>query len=147
MPTSQPPPGFLRRLAAIVYDFLLLLAVWFIAFSLATLATKLVTGSDTISSEKLAFVYLELVTFLFFGWFWTHGGQTLGMRAWRLRLVTRDGQPIRWNHAIVRYAYAQLSWLAFGLGFIWILFDKQKHAWHDDLSKTYMRLVEKPKKK
>ena len=69
------------------------------------------------------------------------------MRAWRLQVVTRDGGPLRWSHAIVRYAYAHLSWMAFGLGFLWILFDKQKHAWHDSLSKTYMQLLEKPDKK
>ena len=86
--------------------------------------------------QTLIQVYLILVCFLFFGWFWTHGGQTLGMRAWRLQLRRIDGQNLAWSTALVRFAGALLSWLPLGLGFFWIAFDPQNRAWHDRLSKS-----------
>ncbi len=75
-------------------------------------------------------------------WFWTHGGQTLGMRAWRLRLVSDDGDKVTLRQALVRYAVAILSWLVLGLGFLWILFDGKKRAWHDIASRTRLVLVD-----
>ena len=81
-------------------------------------------------------IYLILVCFLFFGWFWTHGGQTLGMRAWRLQLRRIDGQNLSWSTAVVRFTGALLSWLALGLGFFWVALDPQNRAWHDRLSKS-----------
>ena len=81
-------------------------------------------------------IYLVLVCFLFFGWFWTHGGQTLGMRAWRLQLRRIDGQNLAWSTAVVRFAGALLSWLALGLGFFWVVLDPQNRTWHDRLSKS-----------
>lgn len=81
-------------------------------------------------------IYLVGVSFLFFGWFWTHGGQTLGMRAWKIKILTPDGRAISWLQAAQRFFAALLSWLFFGLGFWWILFDKQKRSWHDRLSNS-----------
>ena len=141
------PPGFFRRLAAITYDLLLLLPVWFVAISIGMGIKWLLTGNVTFTNHNLGFLYMEFATFLFYGWFWTHGGQTLGMRAWRLKVVKENGDSLQWMQAAVRYIYAQLSWLVAGLGFLWIMIDKNKLAWHDHLSHTYLQLLEKPAKK
>ena len=85
-----------------------------------------------------------MVIFVFFGWFWTHGGQTLGMRAWRLKVTTEDGKGLNWSRAFLRFLLAGLSWLILGLGFIWALFDKRRQTLHDRLSKTM--LIQLPKK-
>lgn len=68
-----------------------------------------------------------------YGGFWVRGGQTLGLRSWRLRL---DGGPITWMHAFKHFAGAILSWPPLGLGFLWPIFDREKLAWHDRLSGT-----------
>jgi len=81
-------------------------------------------------------VYLVAVSFLFYGWFWTHGGQTLGMRAWRLKVLTIDGKPLNWLQSLLRFSVAFLSWALLGIGFLWIAFDKDRRGWHDHLSKT-----------
>ena len=95
-------------------------------------------------SNPLARAYLLMVSFLFFGWCWTHGGQTLGMRAWKIRLVNFDGKTVSWSQALTRFCLALLSWLPFGLGFIWSLFEPQRMAWHDRYSKSRL-IVWKPR--
>ena len=75
-------------MAAIVYDLFLLTAVLFVA---TAIALPLNAGAAFTSGQYLYPVYLLAVSFLFFGWFWTHGGQTLGMRAWKIIVLNRLG--------------------------------------------------------
>lgn len=128
------PPSLLRRLAAIVYDTLLLVSVLFVATALILPFN----AGQAISSLHRGYYWLYLLTisFLFYGWFWTHGGQTLGLRAWKMRVATPEGQRISWRQALVRFGVAILSWSCLGLGFLWSLFDAQKRCWHDRLSHT-----------
>ncbi len=142
---STPTAGLLRRLAALVYDSLLLLALWFVSAALVLAASG---GLLSQPERPLWLLYLLrtsllLVTFLFWAGFWTHGGQTLGMRAWRLKLVDEDGGPISWQQAARRCLAAVLSLAALGLGYLWILIDPQRRAWHDRLSGT--RIIVLPK--
>lgn len=133
------PAHLLRRLGAILYDSLL----WFAVLFLAGLPLPLIPEATRLEpwARYATLVYLVLVSFLFFGWFWTHGGQTLGMRAWRLRVVADDGRPMSWKLAWRRFAWSLLSWLTAGLGFIWSLFDRERLAWHDRLSGTRLVLL------
>ena len=126
-------PGFLRRLAAMFYDSLLLLALMAVATTLITLPLGMPKGGDLIFYQIFLF---EIIPMLFFAGFWSHGGQTLGMRAWRLKVVREDGAEIGWRDAFRRHLAALLSCLALGLGFLWILVDSEGLAWHDRLSKT-----------
>ncbi len=136
---AEKPPGLLRRLGAIFYDSLLLVAVLF--FSTAILLP--LNRGEAFQPDQLYFpIYLIAVSFLFFGWFWTHGGQTLGMRAWKLKVCSQNRTPIGWPQALLRFTAALLSWSVFGLGFLWIIFNRNKCAWHDWLSNT--RIVRSP---
>ena len=132
-PSTTTPPGFFRRLGAIVYDSLLLLSVLFVA---TALILPFNDGEAFRSSQYAYPLFLLLVSLLFFGWFWTHGGQTLGMRAWKIKVCSEDSRPIGWTQATARFAAAILSWGICGLGFVWILFDKRNRGWHDILTKT-----------
>jgi uncharacterized RDD family membrane protein YckC len=135
---TLPPPGLLRRLAAVLYDSLLLLAVLMVATALFLP----LTGGEAIDPRRnpaLEWCYraaLALLVLGFFGIFWTRGGQTLGMAAWRLRVEREDGRALTWADTARRLAAAALSWLALGLGWLWILVDPQRRAWHDRLSGT-----------
>ena len=131
---SRRHAGLLRRLGAMLYDGCLLAGVMIVAATPLPLFQSAADGSVWV--RTLIQIYLVLVCFLFFGWFWTHGGQTLGMRAWRLQLRRIDGQNLAWSTAVVRFLGALLSWLALGLGFFWIALDPQNRAWHDRLSKS-----------
>jgi uncharacterized RDD family membrane protein YckC len=73
--------------------------------------------------------------------FWVYGGQTLGMRAWRLRVEGDDGSSLSLRDAAIRYLAAWISALPFGLGFLWSLWDPERLAWHDRLSHTRLVLL------
>lgn len=128
---NRPHPGILRRFGAILYDGLLLSGLLFAA----TLCILPFNGGEAIAPDQWLFpVYLLVVSFLFFGWFWTHGGQTLGMRAWKIKVIGRSGHPVTWVQALIRFAGAVLSWTAAGIGYWWIAFSEEHAAWHDLLS-------------
>ncbi len=105
-----------RRLAVIGYDVLLLAGVLLGATALALGLAVVLLGSeavklhDPLRGNPFFSTYLLLVCFFFYSWFWTHGGQTLGMRAWRLRVQGRDGLGIGWWQALLRFLSAGL-WL------------------------------------
>lgn len=130
-----PPCHLLRRLAAILYDTFLLVAVLFFAAALPLLFSS---GEASGRFNPWMTAWLLLVGFLFFGWFWTHGGQTLGMRAWRIQIRSTAGGTVTWRHALLRYLAALLSWAAFGLGFWWSMIDQKRLAWHDRCSGTVL---------
>ncbi|MFA7097254.1 MAG: RDD family protein [Gammaproteobacteria bacterium] len=143
-PAPAAPPyqtaGLLRRLGAILYDSLLLLAL----LSVATALVLPLTGGEAIApGNPLYTSYLFFVGFFFFAWFWIHGGQTLGMRAWRIRVQQRNGAPITWGQALLRFLVAIASWLLLGAGFLWALFDKERMTWHDRYSQTVLVVVPK----
>ena len=130
-----------RRLAAILYDSIVLIGLLFFA----ALPPTLIHGEATTGTWAVLLmrIYLLAVAFAFFGGFWTHGGQTIGMRAWRVRVVRADGKTIGWRDALVRFAVAIVSWAAAGAGFWWSLFDREGLTWHDRASGT--RLVSLPR--
>ena len=162
--TDTYPPQLallLRRLAAISYDGLLLLALLLLASALLIPLTHTVT---TAAYHPLRTLYLLGVCFGFFGWFWTHGGQTLGMRAWRLQLQNRDGSSVSWRNAALRFAislplwiytgsvlivsfappHPDSSWLSlllsipmplrYGIACIWLIVDYWPDSWRDRVS-------------
>ena len=126
-------PNLMRRLAAIVYDLLLLISVLFVA---TALILPFNAGQAFENKHFFYPLYLITISFIFYGWFWTHGGQTLGLRAWKLQVLTFDYQPITWLQAFWRFSGAMVSWSALGLGFLWALIDKNDRCWHDNFSKT-----------
>ena len=147
MPLSTAARAFvlLRRLGAMLYDAMLLVALYMgLTFAMLPL-----TGGEAITPrthpalERLYQLALLAITAGFFGLSWTRKGQTLGMQSWRLKLLREDGKLPTWRDSLLRLAAAALSWLPFGLGFLWILVDPQGRAWHDRLSGT--RVVELPR--
>ena len=131
-PPAYEPAGFFRRLMAMLYDSLLLLSVLLLATALAMLVTR----GNLDYHNPFFRSWLFFTCFAYFAWFWTHGGQTLGMRAWRLRVQQLDGQPLTLWHALLRFLSAIPSWGLLGLGYLWILVDKDKMAVHDRFSES-----------
>ena len=106
-PGALVTPGVMRRLASFVYEGVLLFGVVMIAgllYSVATQQRHALQGSAGMQA------FLFVVLGVYFTWFWTHGGQTLAMQTWHIRLVTRDGRPVTWLRALCRYL---LAWLWF----------------------------------
>jgi uncharacterized RDD family membrane protein YckC len=128
----MPTPNLLRRFAAIFYDFLLLLSILF--FSTALILP--INAGQAFDANWLYLLYLLSVSFIFYGWFWTHGGQTLGLKAWKLQVLTTNKQAITWWQAFLRFSSAIISWSIFGIGFAVALINKDKRCLHDVFSKT-----------
>jgi uncharacterized RDD family membrane protein YckC len=112
MPAPLQPAAIWRRLAAAVYDGLLLIALAMIVSLFDTIIRDMASLPRNPSALQ---VLVFSVGLLFFGWFWTHGGQTLGMRAWRIRVRRQDGATLRWPIAAVRYSVMLVTWFAFCL--------------------------------
>lgn len=141
-------PSLWRRLAAILYDSLLVTGLLFLAMALAVVGLGSVQGWDQFNPAELRhnpfyIAYLLSVPLVFFVGFWRRGGQTLGMRSWHIRVVTSDGSPVFLTVALLRFLTALLSWAALGLGFLWVLVDREQLAWHDRLSGTRLVMVRK----
>ena len=132
---DKVPAGLLRRLAALTYDSVLLagpIAVY------AGVVVVLRSGAAVEPNTLWFSAGLCAIPALFFCWFWTHGGQTLGMVAWRLHLEAPDGGPPTWGRALLRFFAALLSLLPVGLGFLWALWDSEHATLHDRISGTRM---------
>jgi uncharacterized RDD family membrane protein YckC len=138
--TDAVQPSLLRRLGSMLYDSLLLAALVFVATAAITLPLGKPSGIYLLLFQLFIFLILPLV---FFSGFWVWGGQTLGMRAWRLKLIRTDSKPVGWMDAVKRHFAAILSLLVIGLGFLWVLVDPDKMAWHDRLSQTRLILLKK----
>lgn len=131
-----------KRLAAMVYDTLLVVSLWMLIGGIGVA----LNGGEAAEGPVFKSV-LFLVTFFFFTGFWTSNGQTLGMQAWRLRIQTEDGYSIGWMQAMIRFFMALVSLLFAGLGYLWILIDKDKRSWHDKYSDSIVVSLPKPVKK
>ncbi len=136
MTASQPsfePASLLRRLAALSYD-LLLLAALILCFTLLVVAVRL--GEPVPPGSVWFPLSVAALVATFFCAFWVHGGQTLGMRAWRIRVVRDDGGRLTWRSATARFAGALVAALPAGLGLWWSLLDDAGRAWHDRWTHT-----------
>jgi len=172
-----PPATFFKLLGSTLYDFMLLCAVWLVAGFVYIIPAQMLTDIDATEKNNLTttefsgpvfYIYLFIVTWFFFAWFWTHGGQTLGLSSWSLKLQTNEGKNLRWAQTFLRFLIAGTPWLlalfaydqvlshqllaspyhysVFLIGFIsliWTLIDKQKRSIQDILTKSQIVIVPK----
>ena len=143
---NAPNAGVIKRLAAMFYDLLLLFGVLFTATLIPALALSEAShqnaNGDTVYEVPTAMtgplfqVYLLLVIAAFFCWFWHKQGQTLGMQAWKIKLLSHNNQLPSLAQCLGRLAFATISILCLGMGYWWLWLDKDKLTWHDRWSKT-----------
>jgi uncharacterized RDD family membrane protein YckC len=142
--TQAPPAPLWRRIAAMLYDSFLVFAIWIIVGFIVLYALG-VNSAQNASGElaqltplqnNVLFASMMLSAFLFFGFFWTHSGQTLGMQAWRIKVQNPDGSAISWLQALLRCCTAPFALLALGLGYLCMLVDPQKRTVPDRISRS-----------
>ncbi len=137
---SHQRPGLFRHLAMMAYDMLLLLSVLLVAGFIAVAFN----GGEAISSSNPFFMlYITGICFFFYGWFWTHGGQTLGMRAWKVHLIGQQQHDVTWQQVAIRFLANIIAWLPLGLGFWWQYIGKDNQSWPDYLSSTRLHFKKK----
>lgn len=119
------------------YEALLLLAVLFVA----TCLFLALFGSAVQPPRRYGLqLWLLVVVGIYFIGFWTHGGQTLAMKTWRLRLVMNGGNAIDWRTALLRFIYCLPS-IGLGFGIVWALIDKEGKFWHDRMAHTRLQHI------
>jgi uncharacterized RDD family membrane protein YckC len=146
--------GFFRRLAAMVYDALIAVAVGMLAALVITGIITALLENEVLSKQGYEHVseliqssfYYALVIQIwvvlwvagFFLWFWKNGGQTLGMRAWRLRIYNlHEDKPIGYGRLLLRLVSA-----LGGLGTLLVLIDyKSKQSLQDRVAGTQMLVL------
>src|SRR5690606_27314519 len=149
---ARPSALVTWRLLSLFYDLWPVVALWMLVAIPFVLADVAMSGGDTRHNIEpfslmawMEWIACWVVTGLYATISWRRGGQTLGMRPWRLKLQGGDGGAPSWRALWLRYAVGTMSLLAAGLGFWWALFDRERLAWHDRASAT--RLVRLPKRK
>lgn len=142
-PSPRPSALIGWRLLALLYDVFPVLGLWFAVGALAVL----LNGGEPVRADTpagwLEMLALWLVTGAYAAISWRRGGQTLGMRPWRLRVKAPDLTQPSWRSVIIRYAMGTASLLLAGLGFWWALIDRNRLTWHDRASGT--RTLREPK--
>ena len=123
-----------RRTASILYDTLLVLAI-LIIMSIPFFSFNL---EENFSLKIIVQIYYYLITQYFFVWFWVNNEGTLGMKTWKIKIVSEDGNKITYKEAIIRFNTAILSFIFFGLGFLISFLRKDKKCLHDFISKTVL---------
>lgn len=131
------PCGLGRRLGALVYDGVVLVALWM----LAAMVVVLPAGGSIDSGNPLFQLYLLAVAFGYLQLCWSRLGQTLGMRTWRIRLDCGD-RRFTFARGLARFGGGLASIATLGLGFAWALGRRDRRAWPDLFSGT--RLVVRP---
>jgi uncharacterized RDD family membrane protein YckC len=129
--------GFGRRLAALVYDAFLLAALLIIFTSGALFFTR-GAAVELATAGNWVYVYRAGLVLVIAGYYalnWLRSGQTLGMRAWRLRVVSDSGR-LTWSCVILRACFGLIAWAPAALGVLWLYLDPEHLALHDRLSKT-----------
>lgn len=136
--TSAPPVSLGLRLLALLYDLLPLLGLWFLAGVVGVAVTGGALDPHRWIYKMLMQALVIAVSAGYFAISWSRGGQTLGMRAWKLRLTMDDGSRVAWPRAVLRFCLASVSLALAGIGFWWALFDPQRRTLHDIASNTRM---------
>ena len=157
MTSTHTNAGLFRRLAALIYDLFLVVAIWFGVAGLAVLLNVFISGGEALPvwlAQWILFPALIGSTFLFYYWFWTHGGQTLGMRAWRLKVISDTASDSDKNsHKLPSFkpSFKQcllrffIGFFSGGLGLVFCLFSKDKKSLHCKLSQTKVIVIDKEK--
>ena len=128
--------GFLKRILALVYDSLLIVAIVLVLSLLLVFVNEGYPESGSIVSF-IQFFILVFAGPTFYTYFWiTNKGQTTGMQAWKIKLVTKDGTELTKQKTMLRCLISTISFACFGLGYFWILYDKDNLSWSDILTKT-----------
>ncbi|MEO8010360.1 MAG: RDD family protein [Dokdonella sp.] len=140
------PASLLLRFAALFYDLLVLIAVWMAIAALVLLAFD---GDVDVAAQPPLYHWVLQTSLLsataaYFIVSWMRGGQTIGMRAWRLRIVSTSGPRLPLARAALRFGVALVSLLAAGAGFLWCLVDPLGRSWHDLAADA--RMVREPKR-
>jgi uncharacterized RDD family membrane protein YckC len=125
--TATDKAGFWIRVGAYLIDLVILIVI------------NIIVGL-IVRNQSLQNLINLIVSIVYFGYFWSAsgGGQTVGMRALKLRVVRTDGSQLDYGRALLRWVGLFISFIVIFIGVIWVAFDPNKQGWHDKIAGTYV---------
>ena len=143
-----------KRLLAIFYDVLI---TFFLSFIITLVVQTLIIELGLVELESVQISKAEsisaipidsaintflrslwlIIPFLYFLYYWTKQGRTLGMKVWKINIISSNQLPITWLQSSIRFFSALL-----GLGYVWMIFDKDNIPLQDRISKTRLIKLE-----
>ena len=126
----------LRRVAACIYDFFLLLGVWFAVGSVAVWI-----NGGIIEAKWVGPLLIFVSTWCFYGYFWTHGGKTLGMAVWKFEIYSLDNKKINIKKISLRFFMNLITFALFGIPLLYMYISKDKLSPSDIVSQTSYKKI------
>lgn len=130
--SEYPNASALRRSAAMVYDLFFIVAIWILT---TIVVVSLLNEGEPVNGWWFQ-VMLILEVFAFYAYFWRIKGQTLGMQVWKIRTENEVGETLNLMQSGVRFVLATLFFIPAGLGFFWMIIDRQRLTLYDRFSRT-----------
>ena len=128
--------GFLKRILALVYDSLLIGAIVLVISLMLVFFNGGYPKPGSFVSVLQLFI-LILTGPLFYSYFWiTNNGQTTGMQAWNIRLVSINETKLNIKQTLLRCLISVIYFISFGIGYLWIFYNKNNLSWSDILTET-----------
>jgi uncharacterized RDD family membrane protein YckC len=121
--------GFWQRVLALTIDEILLVGV-------TALALARLNRFDIFHAWWIRILFYELIDYNYYTLCWRFGGQTVGKRIMRAKVVRMDGRPLSYWDAVVRYWVWMVGMALAGIGYFWIAWDREKRGWNDHVAKT-----------
>jgi uncharacterized RDD family membrane protein YckC len=130
--------GFASRFIAFIFDCVVSIGVFMLVLSAASFAASVLTGSSIHWSRGNTWVVVAFFAweFFYYAYFWTASGKTPGMVLLGVQVVGQDGGRAGTRRGLVRTLAFPLSFLLLGLGFLGILFGRDRRALHDVIADT-----------
>ena len=130
-----------KHFAAFLYDIFPLLGL----FILTSLIVAIIRKGNIVAQHTLWFdilIFSEMAMYYIYSW--KTGGQTIGMRAWKFKILPNGEQAnLTWSQSLLRFIIGIVSTLLFGLGLFWKLISKKNQSWMDLASASNTINVEK----
>ncbi len=150
--------GFTSRAVAIIVDYAIISLVTAVAigalsffFSISSVQRFIswlnswLPGSinvfDALTSPPFGAIFFVVFQYLYFIFFFSTTGQTVGKAIMGLRVVTTDGKRMGVRRSFIRTLGYTISLAPLGLGFIWVLGEDRRRAWHDKIAHTFVLYV------
>ena len=129
---EYPNASALRRSAAMVYDLFLIVAIWMLT---TTMVISLVNQGEALNGWPFQLMLMAEV-FIFYAYFWRVKGQTLGMQVWKIRTENEAAETLGLGQSAIRFLLATITLIPAGVGFFWMIFDKDRLTIYDRYSKS-----------
>jgi uncharacterized RDD family membrane protein YckC len=126
----------LKRIAATIYDLFLLLGVWFAVGSIAVWL-----NGGIIEAKWIGPLLVFLSTWIFYGYFWTHGGKTLGMAVWKFQIYSIEKNKINFQMISIRFFINMITFFLGGIPLVFMYFSKDNLSLSDYFSKTSYKKI------